>query len=117
MSKSGDNKPGFSFAKLVSADNYKKLEQEMQYSLEFTRIWDHIVPNTENSKLAPIVLKGEDFEDDTKLEHKKKYANKIHAWNKNNIKCKSCIGYICLSHIQQEFQAARTDWLAHNFWE
>lgn len=27
------------------------------------------------------------------------------------------MGCICLGHIQQEFQAVKTDWLAHNLWE
>lgn len=35
----------------------------------------------------------------------------------NNVKCKSYIGRICLSHIQQEFQAVKIDWLAHGFWK
>ena len=38
MGKSGDDKPRFSFAKLVNVDNYKKWVREMQYSLEFVEL-------------------------------------------------------------------------------
>ena len=117
MGKSGDDEPGFSFVKLAGADNYKKWAHEMQYSLEFVRLWDHTLPDIENPKPSPIVLKSEDLKDDAKLERHKKRADKIHTWNKNNVKCKSYIGRICLSYIQQEFQTVKTDWLAYDLWE
>lgn len=61
--------------------------------------------------------KDKDLEDDAKLERQEKRADKIIAWTKNNVKCKGYIGRMCLSHIQQEFQAVKTDWLAHDLWE
>lgn len=117
IGKSGDNEPGFSFAKLVDIDNYKKWEREISYSLESTGIWDHTLPDTANLEPTPVVLKGEDLEDDTKLERQKKRADKIYTWNKNNVQCNGFISYISFGHIQQEFKAVNTDWLAHDIWE
>lgn len=68
MDKSGDNKLGFSFAKLVDVDNNKQWAREIQYSLEFAVLWDQILLDTENLKPAPIILKGKYLEDDAKLE-------------------------------------------------
>lgn len=56
-----------------------------------------------------IVLKNKNIEVDVKLEHQKKHVDKIITWTKNNIKYKSYINCICLSHIQQKFQAIKTD--------
>ena len=117
MGKSGDDEPGFFFAKLAGADNYKKWAREMRYSLESAGLWDHTLSDQENPKPVAIILKGEDLEDDAKLERQEKRADKIHAWTKNNVKCKRYIGCMCLGHIQQESQAVKTDWLAHNLWE
>ena len=80
-------------------------------------LWDHTLSDKENPKPVVIVLKGEDLKDDAKLERQEKRADKIIAWSKNNVKCKSCIGRMCLGNIQQEFQAVNTDWLAHDLWE
>lgn len=118
MGKPGDDsEPGFSFAKLDGADNYKKWAREMRYSLESAGLWDHTLPNAENPKPVPILLKGNDFDDDAKVDRQEKRADKITAWNKNNLKCKGYLGRMCLGHIQQEFQAVKTDWLAHELWE
>ncbi len=114
MGKSGDDEPGFSFAKLAGADNYEKWAQEMRYSLESSRLWDHTLPDEENSKPVGLIFKDKELKDDVKLEHQKKRANKIIAWTKNNVKCKGYIGRICLSHIQQEFLAVKTDGLAND---
>ena len=117
IAKSGDDKPRFSFAKQAGTDNYKKWVREMWYFLESIGLWDHTLLDIENPKPVSIILKGEDLKDDAKLEHQEKCADKIYAWTKNNAKCKDYISCMCLGHIQQEFQAVKTDWLAHNFWE
>ena len=103
MGKSGDDKPGFSFAKLAGVDNYKKWAWKMRYSLESASLWDHTLSDKENLKPVAIVLKNKDLKNDAKLERQKKRADKIPAWTKSNIKCKGYIGRICLSHIEQEF--------------
>lgn len=64
-----------------------------------------------------IVLKDKVLEDDIKLERQENRADQITAWSKTNVKCKDYIGPICLGHIWQEFQAVRTDRLAHDLWE
>ncbi len=117
MGKSGNDEPGFSFAKLVSADNSKKWAREMRHSLESARLWDHTLPDKENPKPVAIILKDKELEDDVKLERKEKLADKIIAWTKNNVKCKDYIDRMSLGHIQQEFQAVKTDWLAHDLWK
>lgn len=81
----------------------------MQYSLKSTRLQDHILSNKENPKPVAIVLKGKALNDDTKLKCQEKRTEKIIGWTKNNVKYKNYIGYICLGHIQQEFQAVKTD--------
>ena len=117
MSKFRDDESGFSFAKLAGTDNYKKWAQKMQYSLEFAGLCDHTLSDTDNPKPVLIFLKGEDLKDDVKLKRQEKYADKILAWTKNNVKYKDFISRMYLSHIQQEFQAVKTDWLAHDLWE
>ena len=115
MGKTGNNEPGFAFAKLADADNYKKWACEMIYSLESAGLWEHTLLNAENPKLLPIKLKGKELLNDVKLERQKKQANKIKAWNKNNSKCKRYLGRMCFGHIQQEFQTIKPDWKAHDF--
>ncbi len=88
MGKSGDDEPGFSFAKLAGADNYKKWAREMLYSLESAGLWDHTLPDKENPKPVAIILKDKGLEDDVELERQEKRADKIIAWPKNNVKCK-----------------------------
>lgn len=61
----------------------------MYYSLESAKLWDHTLPNKENWKPVAIILKSKDFKDDAKFKHQKKYADKIIAWIKDNVKCKS----------------------------
>ena len=117
MGKSKDNKSRFSFDKPAGADNYKKWAREMRYSLGSAGLWDHTLSDQENPKPVAIILKSKDLDDDVKLERQEKRANKIHAWTKSNVKYKDYIGCICLGHIQQEFQAVKTDWLAHDLWE
>ncbi|MCJ1271382.1 hypothetical protein MMC22_011282, partial [Lobaria immixta] len=58
MGKSDDNKPGFAFAKLAGANNYKKWTRKMRYSLESARLWEHTLLDKENPKPFPIDLKG-----------------------------------------------------------
>ena len=87
----------------------------MRYSLESIGLWDYTLSDTENPKPVLIILKGEDLKNDAKLECQAKHADKIHAWTKNNVKCKGYIGRMCLSHLQQKFQAVKTDWLVHDF--
>ncbi len=89
----------------------------MRYSVEYGGLWDHTLPDKENAKPIAIIFKDKELEDDDKLERKEKRADKIIAWTKNNVKCKCYIGRMCLGHIQQEFQAVKTDWIAHNLWE
>lgn len=89
----------------------------MRYSLESAGLSYHTLSDEENPKPVAIVLKDKDLEDDAKLERQEKRGDKIIAWTKNNIKCKVYIGRMCLGHIQQEFQAVKTDWAAHNLWE
>lgn len=60
-----------------------------------------------------MILKGDDLNNDVKLEHQKKRVDKIIAWTKNNVKCKDYIGQMCIGHIQLEFQAVKADWAAH----
>ena len=69
MGKSGDDEPGFSFTILTSVDNFKKWARKMQYFLESTGLWDQTLSDTEYLKSVLIILKGEDLEDDAKLEH------------------------------------------------
>ncbi len=64
-----------------------------------------------------IILKDKELEDHVKLERREKRAEKIIARIKNNIKCKGYISRICIDHIQQEFQAVKTDLLAQNLLE
>ena len=99
IGKSGDNEPGFSFVKLAGADNYKKWAREMRYFLESIGLWDYTLSDTVNPKPVPIILKGEDLENNVKLEREEKPLDKIHAWTKNNVKYKGYIGRICLGHI------------------
>ncbi len=89
----------------------------MHFSFKFGGLLDQNILDKENSKLVAMILKDKKLEDDAKLERKEKRADKIIAWTKNDIKCKSYIGQMCLDHIQQEFQAVKTEWLAHNSWE
>ena len=103
MGKSGDDEHRFSFAKLADMNNYKKWAREMQYSLKSAGLWNHTLSDIENPQPEPIVLKGKDLKDDAKFECQEKRVDKIHTWYKNNVKCKCYIGYIYLSHIQQEF--------------
>ncbi len=117
MGKSGDDEPGFSFAKLAGAENYKKWAPEMLYSLESAGLWYHTLPDKENPKPIAIIFKEKKLEDYVKLERQKNRVDMIIAWTKNNVQCKSYIGQMCLGHIQQEFQAVKTDWLANNLWE
>ena len=117
MGKSGDNEPRFSLAKLAAADNYKKWAREMQYFLESAGLWDHTLSDEENPKPVAIVLKAEALNDDAKLKRQEKRTDKIIAWTKNNVKCKGYIGCMGLGYIQQEFQAVKTDWAAHDLWE
>ena len=77
MDKSGDDKPGFSFAKLAGMDNYKKWAREMRYFLKFVRFWDHTLSDKENSKPVAIILKGEALNNDAKLKCQEKHINKI----------------------------------------
>ena len=100
MGKSRDNEPRFSFAMLAGIDNYKKWAQEIRYSFESRRLWDHTLSDKENPKPVAIIFKGEALNNDAKLERQKKHANKILAWTKNNIKYKDYISRICLDHIE-----------------
>lgn len=109
MGKSGDDEPGFSFAKLAGTDNYKHWAQEMRYSLESVGLWDYTLSEEENPEPVAIVLKDKELEEDAKLERQEKRADKITAWTKINVKCRGYIGRIRLSHIQQEFQSVKTD--------
>ena len=79
MGKSADDEPGFSFAKLTGADNYKKWVREIQHSLESVGLRNHIFSDTENLKLVAIVLLSEDLKNDTKLERQENCADKIIA--------------------------------------
>ncbi len=92
--------------------NHKKWAREMRYSLESARLCDHTLPDKENPKPVSIILKNKELEDDVKLDCQEKRADKIIAWTKNNVKCKSYIG-----HIQQEFHTVKMDWLAYDLWE
>ena len=121
MSKSGDDEPGddepgFSFANFAGANNYQKWAREMRYSLESARLWDHTVSDRVNPKPVAIVLKDKNREDDAKLERQEKRAENYHQ-DQEQHKRKGHIGSVCLGHIQQEFQAVKTDWLTHDLWE
>ena len=74
MDKSQDDEPGFSFAELASADNYKKWAWKMCYSLEPGGLWDHTVIEEVNPQPVAVVLKDKDFEDDAKRERQEKRA-------------------------------------------
>ena len=89
----------------------------MRYSLESAGLWDHILPNKKNPQLVAIIFKDKELEDEVKLECQEKRSDKIIALTKINVKCKGYISRICLCHIQQEFQAVKTDWLTHDLWE
>ena len=117
MGKTGDEEAGFAFDNLAGADNYKEWAREMRFDHESAGIWDHTLAEKENPKPGPIKLEGLDREDDAKLERQEKRQDKITAWNKSNSKCKGYIGRMCLGHIQQEFEAIKTEWVAHDLWE
>lgn len=59
----------------------------MRYSLESGGLWDH------------------------------SFSDRITTWTKSNVKCKGYIGRMCFGHIQQELQAVKTDWPAHDLLE
>ncbi len=86
----------------------------MHYSLQSRELWDQNFPDKENPKPVASILKDKELEDDVKLEHQEKRADKIIAWTKNNVKCKRYIGRIFLGYIQQEFQAVKMDRLTHD---
>lgn len=109
MDKTDDNKPGFAFAKLAGANNYKKWACKMRYSLESARLWEYILLDGENPKLFLINLKGKELFNNVKLEQQEKRADKFKVWSKSNSKCKRYLGRMCLGHIQQEFQAIKTN--------
>ncbi len=117
MGKSDNDEPEFSFAKLAGTDNYKKWAREMRYSLESARLWDLTLPNQENPKPVGIILKDKELEDDVQLERQEKRADRVISSTKNNVQCKGDIGRMSLGHIQQEFQAVKTDWLAYDPWK
>lgn len=117
VGKTGDDEPGFAFGELARADNYKKWAREMRYALESAGIWDKTLPAKNNPKPVPIQLKDKDHESDAKLERQEKRQDKIMTWKNNNSKCKEYISRMCLSHIQQEFQTVKDDWMAHDLWE
>ena len=114
MGKTGDDEPRFAFAKLASADNYKKWACKMRFSLESAGLWKHTLSDGENPKLLPIDLKGKELLNDGKLERPEKRADKIKTWSKSNSKCKRYLSRMCLGHIQQGFQAIKTNWEAHD---
>ena len=70
MGKTGDDEPGFAFGKLAGADNYKNgyVRCEMRYAHESAGIWDHTLPENENTRPSQIILEVLDREDDAKLE-------------------------------------------------
>ena len=72
MGKTGDDEPGFAFAKLAGADNYKKWAREMRYSLESAGLWEHTLSDGENPKPFSIDLKGKELLNDVKLERQEK---------------------------------------------
>lgn len=74
-----EDEPRFSFAKLASAENYKKWAGEMRYS---AGLWDHTLSAAENPKPLPIILEGNNLNDDAKDNRQKKLSDKIIAWNK-----------------------------------
>ncbi len=88
MGKTGNDKPGFSFAKLSEADNYKKWAREMGYSLESAGLWDHTLEDEENSKPAPKISTSKNLENDVKAKWQEKRMDKIQALTKDSLKCK-----------------------------
>lgn len=82
MGQSRDNEPGFSFAKLIGTNNYKKWAREIKYSLKCAELWDHTVLAIENRKPVAIVLQGKDLKNDTKLKQQEKRKDKIFAQTK-----------------------------------
>ena len=89
----------------------------MLYFLESVGLWDNTLLANENHLPIPIILKKEDLENNLKVEHQEKRTDKIHTWKNDNIKSKDYISYICLGHIQHNFQNIKTDSLAYNLWE
>lgn len=71
----------------------------MQYFCKFVGLWNNTLADKKNPKLLAIVFKDKDLENNAKLEHQEKYADKIIAWTKNNVKYKDYIGCMCFSHI------------------
>lgn len=60
MDKTGDDEPGFAFARLAGADNYKKWARGMRCSLESAGLCDHTLPEKEKHEPVPIALKDKD---------------------------------------------------------
>ena len=79
MGKTEDDEPGFSFAKLAGANNYKKWARKMRYALESAGLWDHTLLETENLQPQPIVLKRDELDDDAKVNRQERRADKIFA--------------------------------------
>ena len=115
--KMGDDEPDFVFAKLAGVDKYRIWAREMRYSLEPAGLWEHTQSATKNPKPAPIGLKAEDLANNAKLERQERCVDKINAWNQNNLNFQGYLGHMCLGQIQQESQAVRADWAAHDLWE
>lgn len=67
MGKFGDNKPKFSFAKLVGANDCKKSAWEMCNSLKFVALWGYIFLYNKNLKPVANVFKSKDLETNVKL--------------------------------------------------
>ena len=71
----------------------------MQYSLESAGLWHHTLSDQEYPKPVAIILKSKDLKDNAKLECQEKRVDNIHAWTKNNVKCKGYMGtYVLVTY-------------------
>ncbi len=74
-----NNMPGFSFAQISEADNSIKWAGEMQYLLNFAGHWENTLEDKKNFQETPIVLTGENLENNLKLKWQEKQTDKIQA--------------------------------------
>ncbi|MCJ1265893.1 hypothetical protein MMC22_005775 [Lobaria immixta] len=96
-----EDEPGFAFAKLAGADNYKKWAREMRYSLESAGMWDHTLRTRVNPRPVPILSKTKESDNIAKAERQEKRPDKIIAWKKNSSICNGYFSRMCVNHNQQ----------------
>lgn len=104
MGKTDNNKPKFAFAKLASANNYKKWACEMKYSVKSAKLWKHTLLSIENLKFFAIKLKGENFFSHVKLEQQKNKPTKSKLETKAISSAKNTLATYALITFNKHFR-------------